>query len=159
MRDAHALLSAMLSIIHPQLYTVGRESMIRLWQTASAEWDNKMLDILRIWPSVYNTASIMGNRCSPYHVDMNGKVEWFDQLLTVGRYTGLDMVFPRQHLWLRYDPGTMIAFSGRLLVHGAGDVEGERVCIAWYMQQKVHSAFSIQPCDYFRMFKQSHAMV
>lgn len=148
MRDAHALLSATLSIIHPQLYTVGRESMIRLWQTASAERDNKMLDILRIWPSVYNTASIMANRCSPYHVDMNGKVEWFDQLLTVGRYTGLDMVFPRQHLRLRYDPGTMIAFSGRLLVHGAGDVEGERVCIAWYMQQKVHSAFGIQPCDY-----------
>ena len=148
MQDAHALLAATLSIMHLQLYTVGHESMIRLWQTASVEWDNKMLDILWIWPSVYNTASIMANRCSPYHMDMNGKVEWFDQLLMVA---GLDMVFPRQHLRLRYNPGTMIAFFGRLLVHGVGDVEGERVCIACYMQQKVHSAFGIQPCDYAKL--------
>ena len=49
----------------------------------------------------------MVNRCSPYHVDINGKVEWFDQLLTVGQYEGLDMVFPQQQLQLCYEAVTV----------------------------------------------------
>lgn len=148
MDEAHAVLSATLSIMHPELYALGRESIVRLWKTAAAEDNQEMLDILRRWPSVYNTLSIMVNRCSPYHVDMNGKVEWFDQLLTVGRYEDLDMVFPRQRLRLKYNTGTMIAFSGRLIVHGVGEVEGERACLAWYMQRKVHAAFGIPQCHY-----------
>lgn len=152
MQEAHALLSATMSILHPEMYALGRLAMIKLWQTAStthgAEENNDMLDVLTLWPSVYNTLSVMVNRCSPYHVDINGKVEWFDQLLTVGKYEGLDMVFPRQQLRLRYEAGTMIAFSGRLLVHGVGDVMGDRACLAWYMQQKVHSALDIPTCHH-----------
>lgn len=151
MYDAHALLSATLSIMHPQLYALGRESMVHLWKAAAAENNQEMLEVLQEWPSVYNTLSVMVNRCSPYHVDMNGKVEWFDQLLTVGRYKGLDMVFPRQRLRLRYEGGTMIAFSGRLLVHGVGDVDGDRACLAWYMQRKVHSAYNIEKCNYAKL--------
>ncbi|KAG9309013.1 hypothetical protein JVU11DRAFT_11129 [Chiua virens] len=90
----------------------------------------------------------MVNRCSPYHVDINGKAEWFDQLLTVGQYNGLDMVFPRQRLCLQYEPGTMVAFSGQLIIHGAGDITGDQACLAWYMQRKVHSALGISECNF-----------
>ncbi|KAG9308259.1 hypothetical protein JVU11DRAFT_12146 [Chiua virens] len=77
--------------MHLELYLWGRESVIRLWNVVSVAKQTNILDTLSLWPCVYNTVSIMVNHCSPYHVDINGKVEWFDQLLTVGQYNGLDM--------------------------------------------------------------------
>ena len=79
------------------------------------------------------------------------QTEWFDQLLTVGWYKGLDVVFPCQRLRLWYEPGTMVVFSGCLLVHGAENVAGERACLTWYMQWKVHSTFNIPDYDYAKL--------
>ena len=153
MRDAHALLSTAISIMHPKMYALGRESLIKQWKWASKTEHGQMLDILQLWPSVYNTTSLMVNSCSPYHVDINGRAELYDQLLTVEQYKGLDMVFPCQKLRLRYEAGSMIVSSGWLLVHGAREVAGDRACLAWYMQHKVHSAFEIPDCKFVTLQK------
>ncbi|KAG1850237.1 hypothetical protein DFJ58DRAFT_662177, partial [Suillus subalutaceus] len=39
---------------------------------------------------------------------------------------------------LRYDPGCMIAFSGRIVRHAVHAVEGDRIAWAWYMRDAVH---------------------
>ncbi|KAF9219386.1 hypothetical protein BS17DRAFT_679490, partial [Gyrodon lividus] len=77
---------------------------------------------------------------SPFYLDKMGKPQWFDQLLTVGHYNGLDLVLPTLQLRLDYPPGTVVAFSGKLLAHGAGETDRDRACAAGYMQDKVHWA-------------------
>jgi hypothetical protein len=141
---AHSLLSAAMGIIHPEMYSRGRDALIKIWEGASAE----MREVLQVWPSVYSSLSLVVNRCSPYHLDKMGKPQWFDQLLTVGHYNDLDLVLPTLRLRLDYLPGTVVAFSGKLLVHGAGETNGDRACIAWYMQDKVHRAMNICECGY-----------
>ena len=63
------------------------------------------------------------------------------------------MVFPRQKLRLQHKAGSMITFSGWLLVHGAGEVAGDQACLAGYMQHKVHSVFELPDCQFFTLQK------
>ncbi|KIJ10066.1 hypothetical protein PAXINDRAFT_58232, partial [Paxillus involutus ATCC 200175] len=135
----HAHLSAAMGVMHPQVYTVGRDALIKIWEDASME----IREVLRVWPSVYSSLSLMVNRCSPYHLDKMGKPQWFDQLLTVGHYSDLDLVLPTLQLRLDYLPGTVVAFSGKVLVHRVGKTNGDRACIAWYMQDRVHRAMNV----------------
>ncbi|KIK80077.1 hypothetical protein PAXRUDRAFT_159626, partial [Paxillus rubicundulus Ve08.2h10] len=130
----HSHLSAAMGVMHPQMYAIGRHTLIKIWEDASAE----IREALRVWPSVYSSLSLMVNRCLPYHLDKMGKLQWFNQLLTVGHYSNLDLVLPTLQLRLDYLPGTVVAFSGKILVHGVGETDGDRACIAWYMQDKVH---------------------
>jgi hypothetical protein len=141
---AHAHLSAAMGVMHPQMYAVGRDALIKIWEDASTE----IQEVLRVWPSVYSSLSLMVNRCSPYHLDKMGKPQWFDQLLTVGHYSDLDLVLPTLRLRLDYLPGTVVAFSGKVLIHGVGETNGDRACIAWYMQDRVHRAMNVGECGY-----------
>ncbi|KAI6146253.1 hypothetical protein BKA82DRAFT_3948403, partial [Pisolithus tinctorius] len=63
---------------------------------------------------------------------------WYDLLVTVGDYPPLDFVIPTLNLWLHYNPGTIIAFSGSALEHGVGAVDSDRACLAYYMHANVH---------------------
>ncbi|KAI5983943.1 hypothetical protein EDC04DRAFT_2615967 [Pisolithus marmoratus] len=72
------------------------------------------------WNAVYSSVSIMVNRATPYHTDMNGREQWLDMLVTVGDYLPLDFVIPTFELRFRYNPGTIIAMSGSALEHGVG---------------------------------------
>ncbi|KAI5984747.1 hypothetical protein EDD15DRAFT_2201055 [Pisolithus albus] len=59
MSDLNALLSGVLSVIHPRMYETGREALIRLNNIAERQNDADMRSILPIWNSVYNSMSIM----------------------------------------------------------------------------------------------------
>lgn len=146
----HALLSASMSIMHPDMYAKGRTAMIKLWNNACASGHTEMLDVLRIWPSIYGSLSLMVNRKSPYHQDKNGKLESFDQLLTVGEYSQLHLSFPTLRLHFAYPPGTVMAFSGKMLAHSVPHVQSDenRACVAWYMQHRVHRETQVSPCNF-----------
>ncbi|KAF9222799.1 hypothetical protein BS17DRAFT_707418, partial [Gyrodon lividus] len=120
--QAQCHLSAAMGIMHPQMYAIGHAALIKIWKDASEE----MREVLQVWPSIYSSLSLMVNQCSPFHLDKMGKPQWFDQLLTVGHYNGLDLVLPTLQLRLDYPPGIVVAFSGKLLVHGAGETDGDR---------------------------------
>ncbi|KAI5989507.1 hypothetical protein EDD15DRAFT_2171287, partial [Pisolithus albus] len=109
--------------------------------------DADMRSILPIWNSVYNSMSIMVNRATPYHTDVNGREPWLDMLITVGDYRPLDFVVPTLELRLEYNPGTIIAMSGSALEHGVGYSDGDRACLAYYMRQNVHQSVGIPLCD------------
>ncbi|KAF8835541.1 hypothetical protein BDN67DRAFT_984564 [Paxillus ammoniavirescens] len=85
---AHSHLSAAMGVMHPQMYAIGRDTLIKIWEDASVE----IREVLRVWPSVYSSLSLMVNQCSPYHLEKMGKPQWFDQLLTMGHYSDLDLV-------------------------------------------------------------------
>ncbi|KAI9571887.1 hypothetical protein HD554DRAFT_2168656 [Boletus coccyginus] len=148
-----------MSIMHPEMYDVGREAMIKLWEAASGVKGGfatsggskvesaNILKALCLWPSVYSSLSVVANRSSAYHLDQMGKWQWFDQLLTVGNYGALDLAFPTLLLNLHYPPGTVVVFSGKLLVHGASKADRDHGCIAWYMQDKVHKAMGVAQCS------------
>lgn len=142
----NAIISAALSIMHPRLYDAARHVIQSVWDGAQGGERSDIEAAMAHWPSVFNSLSVMANRRSPFHVDANGKPEWMDILLTVGQYHDTQMILPGIKLKLQYPPGTILAFSGRLLLHGVPEADGNRGCIAWYMRQAVHKAAN--PPDY-----------
>ncbi|KAI6108435.1 hypothetical protein EDD16DRAFT_1523021 [Pisolithus croceorrhizus] len=123
MSEFHVLLSGTLVVIHPPMYASGREVLIRLGADAQQWGDTEMSSILPIWNLVYNSISIMANRATPYHRDVNGQQQWLDMLIM-----------------FRYNPGTIIAMPGSVLEHGVGYADGNCTCLAYYMRQNVHHA-------------------
>ena len=54
----------------------------------------------------------------------------------------------KHQLW--YDPGTVIAFSGQMLEHGVGQVEGEWRVLSYYMQDNIHEYIDVSCCNYMK---------
>lgn len=44
---------------------------------------------------------------------------------------------------LEYNPGTIVAIAGKTVVHGVGQCNADRVCVAYYMRDKVHEQLGI----------------
>ncbi|KAI5987975.1 hypothetical protein F5J12DRAFT_698526, partial [Pisolithus orientalis] len=84
MSDTNALLSAILHVIHPQMYADGREVLIHLGKQVEQQVDSDMSSILPIWSSTYSSMSVMVNWATCYHRDINGWDPWYDMLVTVG---------------------------------------------------------------------------
>ncbi|KIK10805.1 hypothetical protein PISMIDRAFT_123904 [Pisolithus microcarpus 441] len=150
MSEFHALLSGTLAVIHPWMYSSGREALIHLEMEAKQCEDVDMASILPSWNSIYNSVSIMVNRATPYHTDVNGREPWLDMqshmLVTVGDYPPLDFIIPTLNLQFRYNPGTVIAMLGSALEHGVGHTNGNRACLAYYMWHNVHQLVGVQLC-------------
>ncbi|KIK79395.1 hypothetical protein PAXRUDRAFT_121743, partial [Paxillus rubicundulus Ve08.2h10] len=139
----NALLSATLAVMHTDLYVAGREAMIKLGDYAERV-DTEMGEMLERWSSVYGVISVMVNRESPLHRDYSGKNEWMDLLASVGACRNASFQLSNLRTTLRYDPGTVVAFSGRVLRHGASKAEGDRACLAYYMRDNVHKVMRVQ---------------
>jgi len=45
---------------------------------------------------------------------------------------------------LKYSLGTVIRLSGKLLGHGVPHVSGERICVAYYVGDKVHERMEME---------------
>jgi hypothetical protein len=141
----NAILSGALAVMHPDLYAAGREAMVKLGQHASEVGDDEMAEVLSTWSSVYSVLSLMVNRQTPLHRDFNGRNEWLDLLVSFGKYHNATFSLSNLRLVFRYDAGTILAFSGRLLRHGASVADGDRECIAYYMRDNVHAAVDVAP--------------
>ncbi|KAI6040998.1 hypothetical protein EDC04DRAFT_2602040 [Pisolithus marmoratus] len=132
MSEVHALLSGMLAIIHPQMYSAGQEALIQLDMKAKQWKDADISSILPSWNAIYS--------------NINGWEQCLDMLLTVGDYLPLDFIIPTFKLWFHYNPGTIIAMSGSALEHGVGYTTGNCTCLAYYMQHNVHESVGIELC-------------
>jgi len=152
-REQASILNGALAIMHPDMYVAGREALVRLGQWADSEGEDEMLEILSLWPSVYSVTSIMANRASPLHVDQFGRPHWMDILVTFGNYTDLDFLIPSIHSRFMYEPGTVIALSGQLLLHGVGMANGDRGIISYYMRDNVHEFVNVPRCNYMEYKK------
>jgi len=144
MVESHSLLGGITSIIEPDVYTAGRASLLQLAKDHNLVLNpDALAEVLPFWNIPYNALSIISNRVTPLHRDMFGRSEWMDFLVALGQYSDGRIDIPGLGLRFRYDPGCVVAFSGKLLRHGV-TCPGDRGCIAYYMRDTVQERLGQQ---------------
>ena len=69
---------------------------------------------------------------------------WYDLLTTLGNYHGGTLQLRGLGVTLQYEPGTMVWIAGRMVQCGVPEVDGERVCRAHWMRDKVMEKLGIE---------------
>jgi hypothetical protein len=131
---ASALIGGILSVVHPELYAAGIDCLRALNDDpGSVHKGEALAAVLNIWSSPFTAITTISNRDTPYHRDNGSAHSWFDILVALGEYENGRIEFPGLGMRLKYDPGTVVAFTGRVLQHGA-NCPGDRACIAYHMK-------------------------
>ncbi|KAG2030276.1 hypothetical protein BDR03DRAFT_878712, partial [Suillus americanus] len=146
-----AIATAALRIMHPQQYWTGLQAFASLRDKAGSKELLKMSETLQYWAMVFNSLTVICNWETPNHRDHSLIPTCFDILTSVGNYSNARMSMPSLQLEFRYDPGCMIAFSGRIIRHGVHAVEGDQIAWAWYMRDAVHIYAGIPSCGWARL--------
>lgn len=142
-----AICSAIVSIIHPDQFRAGLECHRKLYAYPH------LRDELDAWPCIFNAISVIANRkCTP-HRDPNTAFEVYDLLInlapnspTRNRDSTVELV--SLGITATYRSGTVIAFSGKLILHTANDVEKERACYAFTMKDSILMAAEVRACGW-----------
>jgi Oxygenase domain of the 2OGFeDO superfamily len=142
--ESNAILSAILAVIHPNLYDAG-------WQTTkhlrgTAEIDPQ--DLLSWWASVFSGVAVISNCTTPLHWDLSSRYHSSDMLATLGSYQGCNLELPGLGISLEYGPGTVAGISGHVLEHAVPSFEGDRVCYAYFMRNNVHEWAKVPGSDW-----------
>jgi len=136
-KDTLALVGGILSVIQPELYTLGVQALKRLRDNPSYCKDqDHLIEVLKRWYAPFSGIAIISNRSTPLHRDTGGRPQWLDFLIAVGEYEHGRFEVPGLGLRFKYNAGMAIAFSGKIFQHGANCV-GNRACIAFYMRDLV----------------------
>ncbi|THH15727.1 hypothetical protein EW146_g4796 [Bondarzewia mesenterica] len=135
---AEKWLNGILRIIHPEQYFAGIECIEKLGDITDIG------ELVRRWPSVFNGVSVIAQRLTPPHRDGNSRAEWYDLLATIGPYQNGTFELPGIGVSFQYNSGTVIALCGQVLTHSVPNVDGERVCFAWFMRDNVHERLGIR---------------
>lgn len=143
--ESFALMGAFLYIAHPELYAAGRQVFRAIGENPSLiEESTAVLDILQYWTSPFSGYSVISNRVTPFHRDNYSRAQWYDLLATTGPYEGARLMLANIGVELQYDAGTMVALCGKILRHGVPETAGDRVCIAQWMRDNVHSRAKVK---------------
>ena len=146
-----ALMGALLATCHPDLYRAGREAWHALATNPNlVKESDELMGILPRYRSPFTAYSVISNRKTPVHRDNYSRAEWFNLLATVGKYVGGKMRLPGLGITLAYEAGTVVNICGLLIRHGVDEVEGNRVCIAHFMREKVHQRLNVNPPSWVR---------
>lgn len=140
---ASALIGGILSIVHPELYSIGIASLKAIEASDSISKGDRLPEVLPIWGSPFTAITTISNRDTPYHRDNGSAHPWFDILMALGSYQNGRIEFPGLGMRFKYDPGTAVALTGRVLQHGA-ICSGDRACIAYHMKENVVEALGIE---------------
>ena len=126
-----------LSIIQPDLYQLGCQALWNLLENPDLT-DNpvELICALQSWYSPFSALLVISNCLTPFHQDLQGQPEWFDMLIALGEYLHGRLSLPGLSLVLQFNPGTVTAFSGKILQHGA-TCDGNCACIIYYMCDNV----------------------
>lgn len=150
MKTFNSVLGGILNIIHPHLYDIGQAAFALLRDPGDAPepWFSygeypRLARVLEEWTHPFSAISVMVNRSTPCHRDVNGRNPWLDILVTIGEYELGRLELPGLGVRLEYDPGTIVGILGKVVRHGACEVQGERVCLAYYMRDKVHERLGL----------------
>lgn len=117
--------------MHPELYEAGLRTLKTL-----RERENET-SVPSGWNSVFTAVQLIFNRITPMHTDTGTRPPWYDILVTVGPYQSATCTLSGTGVEIDYVPGTMLAICGRLIPHGVGEFQGERLCYAYFMKESV----------------------
>jgi hypothetical protein len=141
MSESNSILGAILAVIHPELYDLGRQTLECLRKVPKLQRQN----VLSQWTSPFNGVSVISQRKTPRHRDGNSMHHWYDMLVTLGKYKKCNFELPGLGLTLKYGPRTVVGFSGMVLEHEVKKFTGERVCYAYFMRDSVHEWAKVRP--------------
>ena len=148
--ESFALMGALLSIVHPELYEIGREVLQKVADHPEMVKDGEdVLEVMRLWTTPFSGYGLISNCNTPLHRDNNSQGPWYDCLTTIGEYEiGGRLVLKNLGLELDYASGTMVFLLGKLVRHGTSEINGNRVCIAQYMRDNVHERMRVRSADW-----------
>jgi hypothetical protein len=141
-QESTALISGLLSIVHPQLYRMAKTSMEQL---ASRE---DFAELVMSWQLVYNGCQVISNRNTLIHQDNNSQAEWYNTLVTIRPYAGAEIELPGVGLRFAYETRTVFLLCRRILRHGVSEGQGDRVCIAYYMRENIQRRLNVKPAGW-----------
>jgi hypothetical protein len=139
------LLSALLSVIHPNLYSTAKDAMQKLHE------DPRLGAAAAEWPSVFSGLQVISNRLTPHHRDFKSRCSWYDILCSVGPYTDASLSLSNLGVKLEYKSGSVVAIGGRIVQHGVEAYSGERVCFAYFMRANVHERLRVPNASWSTM--------
>ena len=100
--ESNAILSAILAVIHPNLYDVGWKTTQHLRKSPEIGCQN----VLSWWASVFSSIAVISNCITQPHRDRSSRFNWYDILAMVGTYQNCTMKLPGLGISLGYSPGT-----------------------------------------------------
>lgn len=151
MEDAFVIIGAILSIIHPEQFKAGCETLeLLLRRSAEIRRGDELVEIIPLWGTPFSVISAICNRETPFHRDNGSAYPWYDFIVALGEYMGGSAEFPGLGCRLRYNPGTMISHLGRVLRHGVA-CPGDRACLAFYMRENVVKEMGVGGCEWMNV--------
>jgi hypothetical protein len=145
--QSNSILSTILAVIHPDLHHTGQETMNQLRQHDKIQPQ----DLLCQWTSAFNSVSVICNCRTLLHQDGKTRKQWYDLLVTLGHYQNCNLDLPGVGSLLEYGPGTIVRLLGSTLEHAVDNFEGERVCYAYFMRDRVHEWAHVPGKDWMEM--------
>ena len=130
-KDFHALATAFLRVVHPALYNTATDVM----KTLSTQ--EVIRPHITEWGLPFTAVSLICNRETIQHRDLKTGETMYDLLVSVGPYGSTELEITQANLRVDYKPGTMVALTGRLLLHGVPRCNGSRLCQAYYFREHV----------------------
>ena len=138
-----AIIGGILSIVHPEQYAAGIGILRKLAQEPTLVKNGQHLSkILEVWAAPFNVVTVISNRQTPFHRDNGAYYTCFDILLALGEYQDGRLETPGLGMRFKYDPGTLAAFSGRILQHGV-TCAGNRACMVFHSKGNIMRNFGI----------------
>jgi len=112
----------------------------------SSMYDPVMNRAISLWPTAFTNISLIANWLTPLHHDPQSHASWYNIIINVEEHTDCVMAIPTLGIELVYKPGTVVAFSRRLLQHGVNAVEGNWYCLTYYMRDNIHQWAHVPQC-------------
>jgi hypothetical protein len=108
--ESFALMGALLSIVHPELYQIGWEVLKKVADSPDMVKDGEeVLEVLRLWTTPFLEYGFISNCTTPFHQDNNSQGQWYDCLMTIGEYEkGAQLKLKNLGLDLDYPSGMMV---------------------------------------------------
>jgi hypothetical protein len=158
-RELSALIGGILSVIHPELFQIGMAVFENLAADHTKVQEHDFyLEILNFWLSGFSGMSVISNRESPKHRDVQARHSWYDILATFGMYSDGRMELPSLGVRLEYNPGALVALAGRTVPHGVAPCAGSRFCLAYFMRDNVHERAGVPTVPWMNMQMYEGAM-
>lgn len=135
LKDHGQVMDAILSIIHPELFTAAQRSF------EINKSKNPESSAVFAWPCSFSAMSVICNRLTPEHKDRRTDRFWYDFLTSAGHHK--EATFKTSGIGYSFDyaPGTMIALCAADIFHEVDSWYGfDRICIAHFMRKSVMKA-------------------
>lgn len=128
-RPLETLVNAVTSVINPELYSAGLHAIHSINSSPHAT----------PWLSAWSGITLIVNRETPYHRDSGGSISMYDLLVSSGTHQSCYIEVEELGAEFLYLQGTMLALSGKVLMHRVMSwAGGERICAAHFMKDAVH---------------------